>query len=158
MENHVCRECGLDYIGDGTVIDGELLCWAEDDLCSRCDDVLAAIAALERDAARYRFLRDRSTTATAIAAGGVFAGQVPDNLILGGEDLDRAVDAAMGGAPSQGQTLEARLAECLADCIDMPLMQMFDPDGGERMVEVRMSSLNRALAERAATLLEEAGR
>jgi len=156
MDGYVCRECGLDYIGDGTVIDGELLCWADDDLCSRCADALAA--ALERDAARYRFLRGRPTTAAAIAAGGVFAGQVPENLILGGEDLDREVDAAMGGAQAQGPTLEARLADCLADCIDAPLMQLFDPDGGDRMVEVRMSSLNRALADRAATLLEEAGR
>lgn len=151
-----CRECGLDYIGPGTVIDGETLCWADDDLCSRCADEIAA--ALERDAARYRYLRDRPTMAAAIAAGGVFAGQVPDNLVLGGEDLDRAVDAAMGGAQAQGPTLEARLAECLADCIDTPLMVMADVERGGGQIEIRLGNCLPELSERAAGLLEEAGR
>ena len=49
--------------------------------------------ALARDAARYRWLRDRDLDA--IGNGGVFAGLTPDNVVLNGEDLDRAVDEAM---------------------------------------------------------------
>ena len=52
------------------------------------------IEAIRRDAARYRWLRERDLDT--IDAGGVFAGQTPQNLVLNGEDLDRAIDAAMG--------------------------------------------------------------
>ena len=44
------------------------------------------------DAERYRFLRERDLDA--IYLGGVFAGKTPDNLVLNGDDLDAAVDAA----------------------------------------------------------------
>ncbi len=50
---------------------------------------------VERDAARYRWLRARDLDT--IQQGGVFAGLTPDNMILNGADLDEAVDAAMGG-------------------------------------------------------------
>lgn len=49
--------------------------------------------ALARDAARYRWLRDRDLDT--IDKGGVFAGRTPDNVVLNGEDLDRAVDWGM---------------------------------------------------------------
>lgn len=49
--------------------------------------------ALARDAARYRWLRERDLDA--IDKGGVFAGSTPDNVVLSGEDLDRAVDWGM---------------------------------------------------------------
>lgn len=49
--------------------------------------------AQDRDAARYRWLRMRNPDA--IEAGGVFAGLTPDNVVLTGEDLDQAIDAAM---------------------------------------------------------------
>lgn len=44
------------------------------------------------DAARYRWLRSRDLDT--IKAGGVFAGKTPDNVVLNGEDLDAAIDAA----------------------------------------------------------------
>ena len=44
---------------------------------------------------RYQFLRERPVDAIAINGGGVFAGKVPDNVVLNGEDLDSAVDAAI---------------------------------------------------------------
>jgi|GEM_PF-3751352 len=47
-----------------------------------------------KDAARYRWLRSRDVDA--IGQGGVFAGLTPDNLVLSGVDLDRAVDEARG--------------------------------------------------------------
>jgi hypothetical protein len=56
-------------------------------------DALEKLLAENRDAERYRWLRRRDLDA--IDAGGVFAGQTPQNLVLNGEDLDRAVDAAM---------------------------------------------------------------
>ena len=44
-------------------------------------------------AARYKWLRDRDPDT--IECGGVFAGQTPENVILSGEDLDAAIDAAI---------------------------------------------------------------
>lgn len=46
---------------------------------------------------RYAFLRSRSLDA--IQTGGVFAGKTPDNIVLNGEDLDAAIDMAMGVQP-----------------------------------------------------------
>lgn len=48
---------------------------------------------LARDAARYRWLRERDLDT--IYSGGVFAGQTPENIVLNLEDLDQAVDQAM---------------------------------------------------------------
>lgn len=48
-----------------------------------------------RDAARYRYLRERDLDT--IKKGGVFAGQTPENFILNGDDLDAAIDAAKAG-------------------------------------------------------------
>jgi hypothetical protein len=45
---------------------------------------------------RYRFLRARDLGA--IREGGVFAGLTPDNVVLNGEDLDRAIDAAIAAS------------------------------------------------------------
>lgn len=45
------------------------------------------------DAARYQWLRGRDLET--ISHGGVFAGKTPDNVILNGEDLDSAIDAAI---------------------------------------------------------------
>ncbi|MCL4069017.1 hypothetical protein M3484_20885 [Pseudomonas sp. GX19020] len=48
------------------------------------------LESLSRDAARYRWLRDRDLAT--ISNGGVFAGMTPDNVVLSGEDLDSAID------------------------------------------------------------------
>lgn len=48
---------------------------------------------LEKDAARYQWLRSRDLDT--IVEGGVFAGKVPDNVVLNGDDLDAAIDAAI---------------------------------------------------------------
>lgn len=152
-----CRECGITHIEPGMEIDGEPLCWADDDLCSRCQDFLHA--QLLKDAARYRHLRNRQTRPVDIALGGVFAGRVPDNMILGGEDLDRAIDAEMGALVPEIEPLEKRLAECLAAVVDTPLLTLLDRETG-RPLNHHLSSFGadgHALAERAAELLEEAG-
>lgn len=49
------------------------------------------------DAARYNFLRGRDLDT--ITNGGVFAGMTPRNVVLNGEYLDAAVDAAMLKTP-----------------------------------------------------------
>ncbi len=49
---------------------------------------------IERDAARYRWLRERDLDT--IDKGGVFAGMTPDNLVLSGDELDAAIDLQMG--------------------------------------------------------------
>lgn len=48
---------------------------------------------LHHDAARYGWLRERDLNT--IPNGGVFAGQMPENVVLNGIDLDHAVDTAM---------------------------------------------------------------
>ena len=53
------------------------------------------IAELERDAARYRYLRERDLDT--IVVGGIFVGRVPQNVVVNGDDLDAAIDAAMAG-------------------------------------------------------------
>lgn len=53
-------------------------------------------ATTERDAARYRYLRERDLDT--IEKGGIFAGRTPDNVVVNGDDLDAAIDAALGGA------------------------------------------------------------
>ena len=54
------------------------------------------LGALERDARRYRYLRNRPEDT--IGKGGIFAGMTPKNVILTEDDLDRAVDAAIMSA------------------------------------------------------------
>jgi hypothetical protein len=153
---HKCRECGITDIEPGIEIGGEMLCWADDDLCSFCQDRLHD--ALERDACRYRHLRNRQTRPVDIAVGGVFAGRVPDNTILGGEDLDRAIDAEMGLDLPQVETLEKRLAGCLATCIDTALLSGRDECGGfSSPLDIRLGFFRPEIANRAAELLEEAG-
>lgn len=44
-------------------------------------------------AKRYAWLRSRDVDA--ISSGGVFAGMTPENVVLNGEDLDAAIDAAI---------------------------------------------------------------
>ena len=53
---------------------------------------------LARYAARYRWLRERDLDT--ITNGGVFAGMTPENVVLNGSDLDKAIDAAMLKAPN----------------------------------------------------------
>ena len=57
---------------------------------------------LARDAARYRWLRERDLDT--ITKGGVFAGMTPENVVLNGSDLDKAIDAAMLKAPNASVT------------------------------------------------------
>ena len=57
-----------------------------------------------RDAARYRWLRARDLET--ICQGGVFAGMTPQNVILSGEDLDAAVDAAMASQARNKKGIE----------------------------------------------------
>jgi len=61
--------------------------------CESSASPACSAAAIERDAARYRWLRERDLDT--IHLGGVFAGQTPENLVINGEDLDRAIDEAM---------------------------------------------------------------
>ncbi len=58
-------------------------------------------AGLIRDAARYRWLRERDVDA--IDKGGVFAGMTPQNVVLSLEDLDAAVDAARAQSAPVGE-------------------------------------------------------
>ena len=53
----------------------------------------AAWDELESDARRYRYLRDRDLET--IHRGGIFAGRTPENVVINGDDLDAAIDAAI---------------------------------------------------------------
>jgi len=56
-----------------------------------------------RDAARYRWLRDRDLDT--ISKGGVFAGLMPDKIVLNGGDLDKSVDGAIRRAEEVEQSV-----------------------------------------------------
>jgi hypothetical protein len=76
-----------------------------------------------------------------------------------GEDLDRAVDAAMGKVVPDTPTLEERLADCLADIVDTPILTGRDECWAFRSpLEIRLGFFRPDAANRAAELLEEAGR
>lgn len=55
---------------------------------------------LRLDAERYRWLRARDLGT--IEQGGIFAGQTPENLVLSGDELDAAIDAARAVEAAQG--------------------------------------------------------
>lgn len=61
--------------------------------CSACNHAISPQEVREY-AVRYAYLRQRPVTAIALNEGGVFAGMVPENLVLNGADLDEAIDAA----------------------------------------------------------------
>lgn len=155
-DGYRCRECGITHIEPGWEIDGEQLCWQDVDLCSHCSDRLQD--EIVKDAARYRHLRNRRTRSVDIALGGVFAGMIPQNMILGGEDLDRAIDREMGADIPAVEPLERRLATCLAACIDTALLTGRDEVGGfSSPLQLRLGFFRPELSEQAAGLLEEAG-
>lgn len=158
MTDRVCRECGItqtEITAGVTDINGDPMCFADDDLCSWCQEHIQR--QLEVDAARYRFLRNRQTRQVDFAAGGLFAGRIPENLIIGGEDLDRAIDTELGVDISHEEPLERRLAACLSECIDAPLMT--GSLGGDARIpsQICLGFFRPDIADRAAELLEEAG-
>lgn len=65
------------------------------DIINQCVTEAEAQNTAPRDAARYRYLRERDLDS--IHQGGVFAGMTPENVVLNGEDLDQAVDAGLAG-------------------------------------------------------------
>lgn len=74
----------------------------------------AAVAdALRKDAERYKWLRERDLET--LHCGGVFAGQTPDNIVLNGETLDEAIDAAMSKRVEQPKGCNC--GACPAGCI-----------------------------------------
>lgn len=71
----------------------EVMCAAGVEPCACAVAALKYSAKLEQDAKRYQFLRSRDLDT--VNVGGVFVGMTPMNVVLNGEDLDRAVDDAM---------------------------------------------------------------
>lgn len=60
------------------------------------DTIREAAAELDNlavDAARYRWLRSRDLAS--IDKGGIFVGQTPENFVMNGDDLDKAIDLAI---------------------------------------------------------------
>lgn len=158
MSDRCCRECGITSIGPEAIeIDGEVLCWHDDDLCSLCQS--RTERELEKDAARYRHLRGKQARDVDVAVGGVFAGVPANGRVLTGEDLDRAIDREMGEELPAVATLESRLADCLADIVDTPILTGKDECRGfSSPLDIRLGFFHPELSERAAELLEEAGR
>lgn len=60
--------------------------------------------------------------------------------------------------PDTDASLEDRLGDCLAAVVDATLLSLGDPDSSGRNVDLRLSSFQPELAERACALLEEAGK
>lgn len=74
----------------------EALNKADDDFSLMSLEAGQRMDLLELDAARYRWLRARDLNS--IHEGGVFAGRTPQNIVLNGEHLDQAIDAALNPA------------------------------------------------------------
>jgi hypothetical protein len=68
-------------------------------------DTLRRMEVFRKDAERFRWLRSRDIDT--IHSGGIFAGMTPDNVVLNGDDLDAAIDAALGGSDVGGGDTEA---------------------------------------------------
>lgn len=70
---------------------------AADELVNRLE---AENTAMRKDTDRYQWLRGRDLNS--VHLGGVFAGRTPQNIVLNGEDLDQAIDAALKPAEGGG--------------------------------------------------------
>ncbi|MNF16998.1 hypothetical protein D3C80_2202810 [compost metagenome] len=57
------------------------------------EELLNKVLELSRDAERYQVLRQADIDT--IQNGGLFAGLVPDNIVINGCDLDRRIDAVI---------------------------------------------------------------
>ena len=68
--------------------------------CRGCNKAISSEKAI-RYAIRYAHLREAPIDA--IASGGVFVGRTPENIVVNGEDLDAAVDAALDAAIAKAQ-------------------------------------------------------
>lgn len=66
------------------------------DARNKCVDASADTLEHHPYVQRYEWLRARALDT--IEKGGVFAGRTPDNVVLNGDDLDAAIDAAMADA------------------------------------------------------------
>lgn len=64
-----------------------------DEIDKTIDKLISGYAATVKDAERYRHLRGKDLET--IQKGGVFAGQVPQNLVLSDTELDEAVDQSI---------------------------------------------------------------
>ena len=73
---------------------------SNDNILTMADALIIQRTADARNAARYRWLR--ACDLETIGQGGVFAGMTPQNVILNGQDLDDAVDAALAAQAKQG--------------------------------------------------------
>ncbi|MBN9078227.1 MAG: hypothetical protein BGN87_06415 [Rhizobiales bacterium 65-79] len=130
-----CRVCGCTDMAACVTADGACY-WVEPDLCSAC------IAGLERFPC---FRVDDGKLCRQDRPGARW-----EPL---GDDHANEVLAWLDGH------LPGRLATCLADCIDTPLLKLGDIEGAAgRQIDIRLGAFNRDLADRAAGLLEEAGR
>lgn len=65
---------------------------------------------------------------------------------------------ADAGEDGETAPLQDRLAACLADIVDNPVLTLRDCDAaGDRQLEIRLGSFRPDISERACQLLEEAG-
>ncbi len=62
-------------------------------LMAEFESIKLCAGEIDRDAARYRFLRNQDINV--ICEGGVFAGMTPENVALTGAALDAAIDVRL---------------------------------------------------------------
>lgn len=90
------RDCANDFVcetGEDEPIKASFIAAANPQAILK---LIAEVEHLRKDAARYRWLRERDLET--IRQGGVFAGMTPENIVLNLEHLDAAIDAALEGA------------------------------------------------------------
>ncbi|MGH6865459.1 MAG: hypothetical protein ACREDO_04635 [Methyloceanibacter sp.] len=91
------------------------------------------------------------------APGGYGYETTKGKALFGLYRLIHSVEAARKEQVASDAPLEDRLAECLAAAVDTTLLTVRDTLN-DYPVELRLGSFNREISERAAALLEEAGR
>lgn len=108
-----------------------------------------------KDAERYRHLRAQPIDC--IDAGGIFCGKTPENVVVNGEDLDAAVDAAIGigqaATPQPSESAAYLLRDysinmmlptrvCVAMCQKFAVAPQHEPLK-EHEIEAALSRVNR---------------
>ncbi|MBG7052712.1 hypothetical protein I5J19_31325 [Pseudomonas aeruginosa] len=84
------RDCANDFVcetGEDEPIKASFIAAANPQAILK---LIAEVEHLRKDAARYRWLRERDLET--ISRGGIFAGMTPENIVLNLEDLDAEIE------------------------------------------------------------------
>ncbi|UQS91692.1 hypothetical protein M5C90_10660 [Pseudomonas chlororaphis subsp. piscium] len=108
-----CSKCGEPYTYTTSSEAEDLLAATSLEFGERLEALEQERDILRKDAERYQWLRERDLET--LHRGGVFAGQTPQNIVLNGETLDEAIDAAISKRVEQPR--DCNCGACPAGCL-----------------------------------------